>query len=205
MPLPTQEPKPQWNPHAAAIGWLIPGLGHWILGMRTRGMILCATITSLWLSGILIGGIGVIDRIDKAELPDNVLRVEKNAKTSWWFFGQALIAPSILVDLTRSSMYDGYADEKESSVSRSFHGAHPNEVLRPVTEEQSFKLPPEPLMPPYEPSIARVAEQGTLFTALAGLLNLLAMIDVLYCDPKFRRQRDAGEFEETSQPVAEAA
>ena len=58
------EPIPQWNPHAAVAGWLIPGLGHWLLGMRKRGVILCIAITSLWLSGIAIGGIGVIDAHD---------------------------------------------------------------------------------------------------------------------------------------------
>ena len=43
--------------------------------------------------------------------------------------------------------------------------------------------------PAYEPGFGRVSEQGILYTALAGLLNLLAIMDVIYRDPN-RRRRD---------------
>ncbi len=47
--------------------------------------------------------------------------------------------------------------------------------------------PPKPDQPNgYEPSLGRVSEQGILYTALAGYLNLLAIIDVLYRDPRRR-------------------
>ncbi|MCW5853712.1 MAG: hypothetical protein KIT87_26835, partial [Anaerolineae bacterium] len=36
----------------------------------------------------------------------------------------------------------------------------------------------------YQPSFAHVNEQGVLYTALAGLINLLAILDVIYKDPK---------------------
>lgn len=52
---------------------------------------------------------------------------------------------------------------------------------------------PEPMpgpSPAYTPSIARVQEQGILYTALAGLLNLLAILDVLYRDPADPRHRE---------------
>lgn len=185
MPGPKHDPKPQWNPHAAVAGWLIPGLGHWILGMRRRGVVLCIAIVSLWLSGILIGGVSVIDREDRAEGP-NRNYPERGKGRSMWFFGQALIAPTILIDRVRENMYNSFGKERNASPKH-----HSNVVLTPSTRHP---------VPPYEPSIARVAEQGTLFTALAGLLNLLAMIDVLYCDPKYRRERDAN-----SQPEIESA
>jgi hypothetical protein len=41
------------------------------------------------------------------------------------------------------------------------------------------------------PALGHAAEQGVLLTALAGLLNLLAIIDVSYCDPAFRRSMDS--------------
>jgi len=37
--------------------------------------------------------------------------------------------------------------------------------------------------PAYEPSFGHIKEQGVLYTALAGLLNLLAILDVAYREP----------------------
>ena len=170
----SHEHHAQWNPHAAIAGWLVPGLGHLILGQKRRGIVLCVSILLLWLAGILIGGISVIDRHDRGEPPDNAPSLRSQ---SWWFYGQAMIAPSLLVDYIRSSMTNSHAIKT----------GHPDDP-----NPRSLLLPQRgsdiESAPPYEPSFGRVAEQGTLYTALAGMLNLLAMIDVLYCDPRARRQ-----------------
>lgn len=132
----------RWNPVAAVAAWAVPGLGHVILGQRRRGAILGASIGLLWIIGLLIGGIGVIDREDHPA----------------WFLGQMLVGPSLAVDV--------------------YHQQLP---------------PPLPgNNPPYTPSLARVNEQGVLYTALAGLLNLLAVLDVLYRDPADPRYRPEG-------------
>lgn len=77
-----------------------------------------------------------------------------------WFMGQMLIAPSVLVEGYHRSL-------------------------------QTAGLPPRPDDPagPYQPSFGHVHEQGVLYTALAGMLNLLAIMDVLYRDPKDARHR----------------
>lgn len=73
-------------------------------------------------------------------------------QTGWWFVAQMLTGPSVLVDRVR--------------------------------ERIERKRNPDQTTPAlaYEPSLGRSKEQGALFTALAGLLNLLAIIDVLYRD-----------------------
>lgn len=78
-----------------------------------------------------------------------------------WFMGQMLIAPSVLVE--------GYHRSLQTSVG----------------------MPPRPDDPAglYQPSFGHVHEQGVLYTALAGMLNLLAIMDVLYRDPKDSRHR----------------
>ncbi len=196
MTRPAHEPNPQWNPHAAVASWIVPGLGHWILGLRRRGVVLCISILSLWLGGILIGGISVLDRADRAEGPARDYAQRGNG-TSMWFFGQALIAPSIVIQKVRANMFVDFANLKIQDRQRGLQNdSHDNVFLEPT----SFRP-----TPPYEPSIGRVAEQGVLFTALAGLLNLLAMIDVLYCDPQYRRDRDAGLFDDDSKPDASGA
>jgi hypothetical protein len=148
-------------PLEAAAGWLLPGLGHILLGQRLRGLILMASILGLWLTGLVIGGITCVNSTDHTA----------------WFAGQALVAPSFAVDRYRAYIkVDPY--------------------------------PPPGPKAAYEPSYGRANEQGILYTALAGLLNLLAIIDVVYCDPDRRRRPQAatdapaGGFSEPSPPQA---
>lgn len=135
-----------WNPTAALAAWLVPGLGHYLLGQRKRGVILCVSIGLLWLGGVLIGGVSALDRQEHR----------------YWFLGQMLVAPSVAV-----SYYQGHL--------KTYAGAH-----LPGPQNQ------------YQPSYGRANEQGVLYTALAGLLNLLAIIDVLYRDPRQLAAVDAG-------------
>lgn len=129
----------RWHPAAAVAAWALPGLGHYLLGQRRRGVILAVTIGSLWLLGLLIGGVGTFDR---SEHPA-------------WFVGQMLVAPSGIVGFY-------YLDSLQAA-----------DPAGPTPDED----------PAYEPSYGRTNEQGVLFTALAGMLNLLAIIDVAYRDP----------------------
>ncbi|MFA9479378.1 DUF6677 family protein [Phycisphaerales bacterium AB-hyl4] len=131
----TDQLADRWNFTAAVAAWVFPGLGHLLLGQRDRALVLAVTIISLWIVGLLVGGVSVIDR----------------AMHPAWFLGQMLIAPSLVVDLLTS------------------HYSPPT----------------------YSPSFGRANEQGVLFTAMAGLLNLLAIIDVLYRDPHDPRHADA--------------
>ncbi len=124
-----------WNFTAALAAWLLPGLGHLLLRQSGRGVILGITVGTLWLAGLLIGGISVVDRTDHPA----------------WFLGQMLIAPSFAADLYRGKL---------------------------VREHEGRFVPEDD--PPFEPAYGRAHEQGTLFTSLAGLFNLLAIIDILY-------------------------
>ncbi len=138
--------SPRWHPTAALANWVVPGLGHYLIGERRRGSILCASILIIWTAGLLMGGVSVIDRIQNRP----------------WFLGQMLLAPSVAVDLYHQGVLKAAAP-----------------------------APPQPGRPhAYEPSIGRVQEQGILYTALAGLLNLLTIIDVLHRDPRRRRTND---------------
>lgn len=39
-----------------AAAWLIPGLGHWILGRRTRALVFFAVIACAFITGVLLNG-----------------------------------------------------------------------------------------------------------------------------------------------------
>ena len=74
-----------------------------------------------------------------------------------WYLGQALIAPSIAVEYT----LDKFRARNEGD--------------DPSPYDESI---------PYQPAYGRAAEIGTLYSSLAGLLNLLAIIDIAYREPR---------------------
>jgi TM2 domain-containing membrane protein YozV len=49
-------------PIAGLLAWLFPGLGHFYLGQRARGLVLLVTITITFWAGVAIGGVrGTVD------------------------------------------------------------------------------------------------------------------------------------------------
>ncbi len=45
------------GPLAGLLSWLVPGLGHFFLGDRARGLILLVSITATFWTGVAIGGV----------------------------------------------------------------------------------------------------------------------------------------------------
>jgi len=120
-------------PIVALATWVVPGSGYWLIGQRTRAMTVGITIMVLFILGLLIGGVRVVD------VPPGVLSSPVNAVSQKpWFVGQILAGPITLI---------------ASSIGR---------------EDSYFA------------SHSRVNEIGTLYTAVAGMLNLLAIIDAAY-------------------------
>ena len=142
------QPPTAWNMTAAVAAWLLPGMGHYLIGERRRGSILAATVGTIWLAGLLIGGISVVDWRDHPA----------------WFLGQMLMAPSVAANFAHQYLRD----------------QNPNPV------------PNQRIAPRYEPSFGQVYEQGMLYTLLAGLMNLLAIMDVSYRQQARPSDRRAG-------------
>ncbi len=88
---------------------------------------------------------------------------DQDGKLRPWFLGQMLLAPTLPVDYLHLKL-------------RSDH----------IAEFGRLPLPDDPTIP-YVPAIGRTHEQGTLYTSLAGLLNLLAILHVS-CQPPPRRK-----------------
>lgn len=47
---------------AIAVGWLVPGAGHLMIGQRKRGAIFLLAIHTLFFIGLLCGGVRALDR-----------------------------------------------------------------------------------------------------------------------------------------------
>ncbi|MEA2736176.1 MAG: hypothetical protein QOE14_2627 [Humisphaera sp.] len=124
-------------PVVALAGWALPGLGYWLIGQRGRAITCGITIILVFLAGILIAGVRVVQAPDMSASGNPFQRILQRP----WFIGQVLTGP---IGITTAMI--------------------------------SEKLAASPTYRAIE-SKARLAEIGTLYTAVAGMLNLLTIID----------------------------
>lgn len=134
----------------ALAGWVLPGLGYVLIGQVRRGLIAGIAILLLFVSGIFIGGIRVID---VPGFDDNGQKIAPGGRwvltsnpvrtllTKSWYAGQILVGPVTLV----SSV---------GSVKAAEAG--------------------------YPQGTAHLREIATLYCAVAGMLNLVVLIDAAH-------------------------
>ncbi|MEM1012430.1 MAG: DUF6677 family protein [Planctomycetota bacterium] len=131
----------------AAAGWAVPGLGHAIVGQKWRGVALFAAVASLFVGGLLIGGVRVVDMPGYFDGQRQILR-----NGSWtltqnpvgtvlgkpWFIAQSLTGPSAFV-----AGYGGIVAARNG----------------------------------YPKPTARLSDIGVLYCATAGMMNLIGILD----------------------------
>lgn len=138
--------KPPPEPISPAIAglaaWALPGLGYWLIGERARAVTVGVAVIALFVMGLLIGGVRVIEvpTYDHAgqKMPNASLAAEIRSKP--WSIAQIMTGPVGIVA--------GYLSIAEASVGSDSH--------------------------------ARVNEIAVLYTAVAGMLNLLVIIDTAH-------------------------
>ncbi|MDP6987198.1 MAG: hypothetical protein QGG74_04050 [Phycisphaerales bacterium] len=139
-PSPDPQPERSLQPLAGILAWVVPGLGHYLLGQRIRSFRIFAGMGVLILGGLLIGGVDAVDSKN-----DNL-----------WFLAQACAGPIVLgVDV--------------------------------INQQYVQNLPPDEQIP--WRSLGHVNSVGTLYIGLAGLLNVVLLLDALY--PSRRDERHA--------------
>lgn len=154
----SSSPTPVFAPAAALLAWLWPGLGHISLGEKRRGWLIMFGVLFLYGCGILIGGIDAVDR--------------KNDKL--WFTAQSLCGPVVFATdlVNQRAVQRGLPDR--------FERGTPGRL---AYEQQDLAT----LKALRRVGIGHVNEVGTLFVALAGLMNLVVILDALYFIPPERR------------------
>lgn len=167
---------PRFNPLALIAAIALPGLGHIVRGEKTRGLCAGAGILSLFLGGIFIGGIDVVDsREDRA-----------------WFFGQALVGPLAFgVDY----LHQNHFKVRETVALRRDDGSTVTGTrLRSARPDEGRAPDGTPIpggSPPNRKSLGRVNELGTLYATIAGMVNLIVIIDAGFPSPRPRRRTSA--------------
>lgn len=174
----TPDTRPEsegFNPIAgiAAIVW--PGAGHLLRGERRRGVLIGAGVLGLFMGGMLIGGIDVVD--SEEDFP--------------WFIPQALVGPIAFgTDYVHQRYFKVVAigeqvspDGRRMAVEKR-RTAYPHEVRDPSGHAASAPSPSVP--PPNIKSLSKTNELGTLFGTIAGMLNVIAVVDAAF--PTARRR-----------------
>ncbi|MEZ6242707.1 MAG: DUF6677 family protein [Phycisphaerales bacterium] len=174
--MPPSDPHPKGLDLVAGIlACLLPGAGQFYRGEPYRGVMAAVGVLGLFLGGMLVGGIDVIDsREDKI-----------------WFVGQAFVGPVAFginyVHQTRFKALDpdtrlprsGHPDEMR--VSRDLDADGKTEpVWAPATDGKG---------PPNVKSVAKMNEIGTLAATLAGMLNFIIILDALLPTSRSKRGR----------------
>jgi hypothetical protein len=152
-------------PLVAIAAWLLPGAGYWLIGQRARGTTIGVCILGLFVIGLLVGGVRVI------EVPGYVnetgerhmIDVPGSAVRAWalqaaplgelrdkpWSLPQAMTGPVAVA----AGAWSVAAAEPDPA-----NGGRPSGAL----------------------THARINEIGSLYLSVAGLLNLMAIIDAAH-------------------------
>jgi hypothetical protein len=168
----------EFRPHLGAAALILPGLGHIANGQVKRGIYIGIGVLGLFFSGIFVGGIDVVDK----------------QEDRLWFMAQGLVGPIAFgVDYVHQNHFKvlDVGGRSRTPVGRT---ALPGEIrdpaakffelLPPKRSPIANGVPTEP--PPNMKSLAKVNELGTLFCAVAGMMNLIVAIDAMF--PRGRRR-----------------
>ncbi len=163
-----QQPPPpdHLQPVAALLALALPGAGHLYLGFVRRGVLIGAGVLSLFFGGLLVGG---VDSVDANE--DRI-----------WFIGQALVGPVAFgTNYVNQTFFKGWAVDSRTN-RQVLRAPRPGESLK--VEEfppgQTRRVIVQGGTPPITKSLGRASELGTLMAALAGMMNLLVIIDAAF-------------------------
>lgn len=155
-PIAVPAPATGFNPFAGVAALIVPGLGHIILGQFRRGILVGFGVLGLFFAGLLVGG---IDSVDSKE-------------DALWFIAQA---PTGVVAFATNSIHQNkFKGVDPTSRAAPRRMPNPGESIN----DRGVIVPGGD--PPAQRSLARVHEMGILFTAVAGLLNVLAAIDAMF-------------------------
>jgi hypothetical protein len=144
-----EEPAiPPPAPLVALAGWCVPGLGYLLVGERVRAALSAGSIIAIFVLGILIAGVRCID-VPGFDANGSLRRAPRT--------GDTMIAASPFKAIVDKPWYI------------------PQLLAGPLTlgtSVWSIKIAPT-----YPKATARLWDIGTLYTAVAGMLNLLVIID----------------------------
>lgn len=188
--------------------WFVPGLGYWMIGQKARALTVGISILGLFLGGLVLGGIRIIEvpmfnergqyniRLRGGEptpliykdsrnsgsrpltrtLPDGsqvpvfepLGGISSEIRAKPWFIAQILTGPTAIASAAMSVYVAGPKYQDPSS----FEQNYPDEPID--TGRQAGMISRAPVVH------SRTQDIPTLYTAIAGMLNLVVIIDTAH-------------------------
>jgi len=172
---------------AALLTWLLPGLGHWYQGRKFKAILFGSCIIGIYLVGLWVGR-GMVVYWTWI----NPLKDSENFRLSFIF-------QSFVGGFTLPGIFQGLLSY----------------MNKPPILEGWMAAPAQEVVNGLHPKIGRLVEIGTVYTAVAGLLNLLAMMDayggpVQFSSPEVESESSeatkspAPENERSSEPATQS-
>ena len=145
-----QDQVPLRNPRTAAfLGWLVPGLGHIYQGRIGKGLLYAFCILSLYFLGFAMGEGKIVywRWVNPMNMPE---------KFCLYYLGQFFVGLPALPALIQGTL-------QFFNVTPLFGGF--------------MAVPNQNVINGLHPRLSRLVEIGSMYTAVAGLLNILAIYD----------------------------
>lgn len=145
---------------AAFLAWLVPGLGHFYQGRLAKGALFLITILGTFVTGVYLGGSSELGwgRVVYASWREGDKRLPFLCQ-----IGVGLPSMPALIQANR------VRDNRPPL----FHG-----FMAPPADEGQIQ-PGQPTLSQLNKELHRFFELGTVYTMVAGLLNVLAIYDAL--------------------------
>jgi hypothetical protein len=155
---------------ALVLAWLVPGLGHMLIGHKGRGLLFMLGIHGLFAAGLLMGGIRVINP------PDQPIWTYTELMTGWPMLVARSVEKASRVELgDHSPQYSTGSNEYKGQLQIKFdQEAPPRETLKQKQARAIQYIQEHPNFA-YDP---RIQDVGSVYCGIAGMLNLLVMADV---------------------------
>ncbi len=163
---------------------MVPGLGHFMVGQKTRGLIFALTIHGLFVGGLLLGGIKALSP------PEQPIWTYTQFLSGWpmLVFNKVARAKEAEIIQLKSDYQADRPEEWKSNPS-------PEEQAQVQAQRIAYgkkNLTQHPLLS-YSPKIQDV---GAVYCGIAGMLNLLVIFDLLL--RVTGTPRDSGENKKSS-------
>lgn len=168
-------------PVVALIGWLIPGAGYWTIGQRGRGLTVGVTIVLLFVAGLFIGGVRALEVPGYGEHGERVAYpiVQNNTVVgSGWILTTAPLTEIRNKPWSVPQIMAGPIAVVAGAFS--VWAAGPQHVsAAPTFGDDAVQTAP-PRRSIGELTYSRMNEIPSLYLSVAGLLNLLVIIDATW-------------------------
>jgi len=194
---PHQPAEEHFQPVAGLLAFVLPGLGHAWLGDTKRGLLIAAGILGLFFGGLLVAGLDAVDSglyfANKIRASQGKAPHQSEGGDAIWFAGQMFVGPvAFAVDAVHQYGFKIREPIAGNGAAFKFRPPLPDEERQssgPNVGMSNGRSPSN--VPSYRRALGRVGEIGTLCAMLAGLLNLIAIIDATWHAPRLGRVRRA--------------